>query len=389
MSQLSNNDNIEIQVVSDSHAIDEFIKLPYRLYKGDKGWVPPLKGDHRKYILGQGNYLNQAGPSERIIALRDGQVCGRLLVGINQHLNAHKGHKEGYISLFESCNDQSVANAMLDWAENWLLDRNMEQVKGPLSLPGGDDNRGFLIDNFKDPTLIMNTYNKPYYPDLFEKYGFGKYCDVYAYKSDSANENIKRYEKLAPYAMKKYGFTVEPLDLKNIESEMKDIREIIIKAMPDDWDDFMPPNDEEISLIAKQLVPYADSDLIYIARSKEGKPIGFNIALPDYNEVLTRMKGHLLPFGIIKYLYYRNKIKKIRFFVLFVVPEYQKKGVSSAIYWQTFKAAVQKGYEFVEGSTIWDYNEPMKRDIEKYGGQVYKTYRIFIKTIKKLPLREE
>ncbi|MGM0395502.1 MAG: hypothetical protein ACQEP4_00425 [Bacillota bacterium] len=375
------NDGIEVCPVRTKKELNEFVNFPYKIYKHDNGWVPPIKGDYRKYVKGEGNYLNQSGPNDKIIAIKSGKVCGRLLVGINEHLNSNKGLKDGYISLFECVNDQKVADMLLEYAEGWLLERGMEYVKGPLSIPGGDDNRGFLIDNFSDPTLIMNTYNKPYYPDLFVNYGFQKYCDVYAYKSDSANENIKRYKEMAPYAMKKYGFRVDSIDLHNIDSEMQDVKIIINKAMPPEWEDFMPPGDEEIDLIAKQLVPYADPDLLYIARSNSGEPIGFNIALPDYNEVLARMKGHLFPFGIFKYLYYRNKIKKIRFFVLFVVPEYQKKGVSSAIYWHTFKAAVEKGYDFVEGSTIWDYNEPMKRDIEKYGGIVYKTYRIYKKKI--------
>ncbi len=378
---MNHSKNIEIRPIRTEKELKEFVEFPYKIYENDTGWVPPIKNDYKKYVKGDGNYLNQAGPNEKIMAICGDKVCGRLLVGINEHLNSHKDLKDGYISQFECEDNQAVADSMLQFSERWLFERGMENMKGPLSLPGGDDNRGFLIDNFTDSTLIMNTYNKPYYPDLFANYGFQKYCDVYAYKSDSANENIARYEKLAPYAMKKYGFRVDPIDLKNIEREMKDVKEIIDKAMPPEWEDFMPPNDEEIDLIAKQLVPYADPDLIYIARNTKGEPIGFNIALPDYNEVLAKMKGHLLPFGIIKYLYYKNKIKKLRFFVLFVIPEYQKKGVSSAIYWQTFKAAVENGYNFVEGSTIWDYNEPMKRDIEKYGGVIYKTYRIYKKKI--------
>ena len=204
---------------------------------------------------------------------------------------------------------------------------------------------------------------------------------IFGKQSRQSNKNIERYEKLVPYAMKKYGFKIDKLDKKNIKSEMKDIKIIIDKAMPKDWDDFIPPNDEEIDLIAKQLIPYADEDLIYIARTNEGNPIGFNISLPDYNQVLRRLKGRILPFGIFKYLYYKNKIDRIRFFVLFVVPEYRKKGVASSIYLLSYKKAKEKGYIFGEGSTIWEYNKDMILDIEKYGGILYKTYRIYKKTI--------
>ncbi|TJX14799.1 hypothetical protein E9840_05245 [Tissierella creatinini] len=373
--------DILIKEVKSKSQFDDFIDLPFELYEDDEAWVPPLKFDFKKYIVGENNYLNQSGPNTRIVAYRDKKIVGRLLVGINEKLNKAKGIKEGYISLFESIDDKEVAFALLSFAENWLGERGMDLIKGPLSLPGGDDNRGFLLDNFHDPTLIMNTYNKKYYNDLFLSYGFEKYLDCYAYKSYIHNDNIERYERLVPYAMKRYGFRIDKLDLKNMDSEMKDIKSIIDRAMPKEWDDFIPPNEEEIDLIAKQLIPFADDDLIYIARTNKGEPIGFNISLPDYNQVLKKLKGKLLPFGILKFPYYKKKIDRIRFFVLFVVPEYRKKGVPSAIYLKSYIKAKEKGYVFGEGSTIWEYNKDMILDIEKYGGILYKTYRIYKKSI--------
>lgn len=372
---------IMVKEVANELDIKEFVNLPFRLYSKDEPWVPPLGSDFKKYIIGKGNYLNQSGPNTRILAYDNGIVVGRLLVGINEHLNHAKGFKEGYISLFECIEDKEVAFSMLDFAESWLSERDMTLIKGPLSLPGGDDCRGFIIDNFTDATSVMNTFNKKYYNDYFEEYGFEKYLDCYAYKSDIHNDNISRYEKLVPYAMKKHKYRVDRIDLKNIDKEIKDVKNIIERAMPKEWDDFIPPNDEELELIKKQIVPLADPDLIYIARTVEGEPIGFNISIPDYNQVLSRMNGKLLPFGIFKFLYYKRKIDAIRFFVLFVVPEYRLKGVSSAIYLKSYMAALEKGYKFVEGSTIWEYNEPMIVDIEKYGGIRYKTYRIYKKEI--------
>ncbi len=362
--------------------IKDFINLPFELYKGDTAWVPPLKSDFRKYITGKNNSLNDVGPHNKIVAYRNNSVVGRLLVGINEHLNTAKGFREGYISLFESVYDEDVAFSLFEYAENWLRERNVNLIKGPLSLPGGDDNRGLLLDNFNDPTLIMNTYNKKYYNDLFTSYGFEKYYDCYAYKTEFNDENIERYEKLVPYAMKKHKFKIERLDLKNIEKEMKDIQTILNKAMPKEWDDFIPLSEREIKIIAKQLIPFADPDLIYIARNTKDEPIGFNLTLPDYNQVLKKLNGRLLPFGIFKFLYYKKRINRARFFTLFVVPEYRKKGVPSAIYLESYKKAKEKGYIFAEGSTIWEYNTDMINDIEKFGGEVYKTYRIYKKCIK-------
>jgi GNAT superfamily N-acetyltransferase len=105
------------------------------------------------------------------------------------------------------------------------------------------------------------------------------------------------------------------------------------------------------------------------------------VALPDYNEILRKMNGRLFPFGFLRFLFDKRKISRTRFFVLFVIPEYRKKGVSAAIYRNVYRAAVDKGYKYGEDSTIWEYNEVMMRDIERFGGIKYKTYRIYKKGI--------
>lgn len=360
---------------------NEFIKLPWKIYKDDPCWVPPLISEFRKTIRGENNMLSKSGPFALILAYKDDIPSGRLCVGINEHLNHEKNYKEGYISLFECIQDHEIARALFKYAEVWLRERGMEKIIGPLSVPGGDDYRGLLIDNFTDPTLVMNTYNKDYYKGYFEDYGFNKYWDCYAYRVNIKNGMDERYEKYIPYAMNKYGFRVDKLNLKNIDRDMMDIKKIIEEAMPDEWDDFIPPTDEEIKIIADQLVPVADPELIYIARTTDGRPIGFNIALPDYNQILKKMNGRLFPFGFLKFLLNKKKINRTRFFVLFVVPDFRKKGVSAAIYRNVYRAALNKGYEYGEGSTIWEYNKVMMRDIERFGAEKYKTYRIYKKVI--------
>lgn len=373
--------NIKIEVVENTSQEKKFIKLPWDIYKDDSCWVPPIISDFKKYIRGKNNTLVESGPSKLIIALKDNVVSGRLLVGINKHLNEAKSYKEGYLSLFECINDYEVAKELFDFAIDWLKEEGMNKIIGPLSLPGGDDNRGLLLDNFNDPTLVMNTYNKKYYNELFEKYGFYKYWDCYAYKYDLSNKLSDRYERVIPYAMNKFKYKIDKINLKNIKKEINDVKTIIDLAMPEQWDDFIPPTDSELEIIAKQLVPLADPDLIYIARNHKNEPIGFNIALPDYNMILKKMNGKLFPFGLIKFLLNKNKMDRLRFFVLFVVPEYRSKGVTSAIYYEVYKKAIEKGYKWGEGSTVWEYNDNMMRDAIKLGAEKYKTYRIYKKDI--------
>lgn len=369
---------ISVKEVTDKKTLKEFAYFIYDIYEGDKNFVPPIRKDYLKYLQGVDNDLNNAGPNTKFICYDGDKVVGRLLVGINEIVNDYHGFKEGYISQFECENNYEYAEKLLDAAVEYLRAHGMKKVKGPVSLPGGEDNRGFIVDNFEDQPYIMNTYNKSYYNDFFVKYGFEKYFDCYAYKDTIENANIERFEKLVPYAMKKFNFRVDNIDFSRLDSDAKDIMHVIEKAMPKEWDDFAPLDEEEIRKVVKQLKPYADPELIFIARDNEtNEPIGFNITLPDYNQAIKKMKGRLLPFGFIKFLYHKRKIDRIRFFVLFVVPEYQKKGVTSVMYLKTYINAIKKGYTELEGSTIWEYNKDMMNDVESFGAKINITYRIY------------
>ncbi|KNF07977.1 hypothetical protein CLPU_10c00310 [Gottschalkia purinilytica] len=372
---------IEVTEVKTKKEEKDFIRLPWKIYENDPCWVPPLMSDVKKSIHGENNSLKESGPYKLLLAYKNGDICGRMCIGINEHLNEAKGYKEGYISLFESINDFEVSKKLFDYAFKWFKKMNMEKVIGPISLPNGDDNRGVLIDNFEDPTLVMNIYNKPYYRMLFEDYGFEKYWDCYAYKYKISKGVSKRYKDIVPYAMDKYKFTLDMFNLKKFDQELDDIKKVIDKAMPEEWEDFIPPTEDEIRVIGENLAPVIDPELIYIARNNEGEPIGFNIALPDYNQVLKHLNGKITPFGFLKYLYYKRKITRARLFVLFVIPEYRRKGVASAIYLKTLEVCEKRGYTYGEGSTVWEYNKTMQRDIEKLGGKLYKTYRIYKKKI--------
>lgn len=373
--------SLKIVEVSSNKQRAKFIKLPWKIYKNDRSWVPPLISDMKKTLRGENNSLHSSGPFTFILAEKDKQVVGRMLIGINQKLNDYKGVTQGYFSLFESVNDHLVAQAMFDYAYVWLKERGVDHLVGPLTPPNGDDNRGLIIDNFEEPPQVMNVYNPSYYPELFHKCGFEKYLDYYGFYFDLTMKIPERFARVANYAQKKYKFRIDPLDLNNIEKEMADVKQIIDLSMPDEWPDFYPPSDEEIAVIGRSLKPVAVPDLIYIARNEQDEPVGFSIMMPNYNEALRHLNGRLLPFGFLKFLWYKRKITSGRIFTLFVIPEYRKKGVTSAIYLKTFEAAHRKGYQFGEASTIAESNPAMRRDAEGAGGKIYKTFRIYKRSI--------
>lgn len=371
---------IQIKMVNGEEELKRFIALPWEIYKTDPNWVPPLRGQQRKTLQGKNNPLLANGEHAFFLAFEGEKAVGRILVGINQKLNREKQKNEGFISLFETVNREEVAFALFDAATHWVKARGLTRMVGPVSPTNGDDNRGILIKGFDGPPVLMNAYNPAYYRRFFENYGFEKEIDLFAFYFEVNNLDIQRFSRVVTYAMKKYHFRIERFDRKQLDREIRDIKTILDLSMPATWEHLTPPSLEEIRAEVQTLLQFMDPELVYIARSGV-EPIGFVVALPDYNQVLKRLNGRLFPFGWAKFLWYKRRITGTRVFIQFVVPKFRNKAVNSAIYHRLMLAAGEKGYTYGEGSAIAEMNKESIRSVEGAGGQLYRIYRIYQKEL--------
>ena len=373
---------LEVRSVVSKAEVNQFLKLPWKIYKKDKCWVPPLLNDLKNSLDPVKNPTLQKIEHELFLVLMDGKPVGRIYAGIDTNLNQKKNINMAFFSLFECINNYEVAKLLFDTAFNWSKQSGADFVCGPVAVTGadGDENKGLLVNCFDKPPVIMNSYNPAYYMDLMKKYGFVKDYDVFAYYLDKEVLFKKDPSKVIEYAQKRYGFRVDTLNLKDLENEIKALKHVMDIAMPEEWPDLVPPTLEEVREIAKKLVDLADPALLPIARRGD-EAIGFAIALPDYNQVLIHLNGRITPLAALKFLWYKRKIKSARVFAMFVIPEFRSKGVSFAIYHTAFKNGINKGYTWGEGSTIGETNLRMRADIEGTGATHYKTYRIYKKEL--------
>ncbi|MGE5560742.1 MAG: N-acetyltransferase [Chloroflexota bacterium] len=374
---------VTVREITARNDLRRFVEFQYELYRNDPNWVPPLRSDTWAIITGKNNPLFGLGPHALFLAEDErGKVVGRIMTAIDNELNHARHQKWGYFALFETVNDPEVAAALLHKAEHWCRVNGCEVCRGPVSPDNGDDYRGLLILGHDTPPVLMDSYNPPYYADLIEACGYaGDGNDRLAYRFEIAEATQPQTERVIEYARKRYRFRVDRADLKNLEREFAALKHVIDMSMPE-WPDMVPPTLDELRQMAKKIVPVADPDFLLIARAEEtNEPIGFLIGLPDYNQVLKHLGGRLFPFGWLKYLWYKRKINVLRIFVLFVVPAYQKKAVSHAMFLDAFNACKRKRYVWVEGSTIVEQNEPMNRDAVGAGGKLYKKFRTYEKAV--------
>jgi len=353
----------------------KFIDLEFKLYKDDKDWVAPLKSDTKKMLFGKGNPLFENGEQAFFLVYKKRKPAGRILVGIDEKLNEARGFKQGFFSMFECIDDTKACSALLDASLSWIWEKGMERVIGPISPSNGDDRKGFLVMGGGSPVLL-NAYTKKYYPKLVENYGFVKNDDHYAYLLHPENFDAKRHERAVEYAKRKGGFRVDKLNDKDIVGVAKAIKKILDNSVPDHWDYLAVPSLKAVIDEFKSLVQFYDGHYCYIVR-KGDEPIGFMVVLPDFNQVLRRMKGKILPFGWAKYLYFKRKITGARAIVQMVDRRYQNMGVNYAMYIEAYKDWTRTGHTFIEASCIDEENIQSRLGVERIGGKHYRTYRTY------------
>ncbi|MEA1987222.1 MAG: GNAT family N-acetyltransferase [Candidatus Marinimicrobia bacterium] len=370
---------MKIIKVNDKKTMKKFIHMPWKIYKNDKNWVPPLLiGEKEKFNKNKFPFFEHS-EADFFIAEKDGKIVGRI-AGIknNRHLDVYKDDV-GFFGFFESIDDQNVANALLDKACNWLKNRGLKYVRGPENYSQNEE-VGLLIDAFDSPPVVMMTYNPPYYKKLIENYGFKKEMDLYAYNLENVTHIPARLKRAVHLLKKKYNYRIRKVNLKKLDSEVKKIKTIYDSAWSENWG-AVPFTDAEINHIKKELVQILDPDLAYIAEI-DGKPVGVGLSIPNINEAIIKTNGRLFPFGLLKLLWHKRKIKSVRVIILGILPNQRHKGIDTALYYETFKNGIKNGYTSGEMSWILENNYPMRNALEKiYGSKIYKTYRIYQRPI--------
>jgi GNAT superfamily N-acetyltransferase len=382
---------IEIKELAKTrHEIKKFIRFAWQIYKGDPNFVPPLISDELKSLMGVNNALFDNGEQAFLMAYKDGKPAARMLVGTNDQLNRTKGYTEGYLSLFECVNDQALADALLDEACAWLKARGMNKLVGPENYTYDDFGKGMLCEGFDGPPALFNPYNPEYYNELLARYGFVRQRDHYAFFIRTEDFDAAKYDKIVRYAQAKFGFRIDRIDLDgHFEREVKDIAYVLATGMNDLLDQLSPPTEEDVRAEAKMMKDMADQDLIFIARVGD-LPIGFLMAMPDYNMILRRMNGHMVSPALLGFLKERRRakgkkvggkvIEGMRVIVLFVIPQYQNMAVTGALMLKLREEAIRKGYKWADASTIDENNFYSLNSVVKAGAKLYRTYRVYEKS---------
>jgi GNAT superfamily N-acetyltransferase len=379
--------DLKVTPVKTEKELKEFIHFPWEVYKNYPNWVPPLLSERDEFTDREKNPFFEHADLEYYTARRGDRVVGTITVFTNHLYNEFQGVNWAFFGLFEVLEDPEAARALLRAAESWARVAGHDNLVGPAQFSTNDE-VGLLMDSYDDPPRILMTYNPPYYVDYIESAGFSKARDLWAYELDLDEFLANLPEKLPRVIAKskeRYGYSIRPMNMKDFDQEVERFKKVYNTSWEKNWG-FVPMTDPEFKKLADNLKQILDPDLVLMVEH-EGEVIASSLSVEDVSQALR--PAHPRPgtpelWTMLKLVWHwkvRPKITWLRAIALGVLPEHRGRGVDAMMYLETAKNARAKGLKKAEMSWILDNNQPMNAAIEMLGGELYKTYRMYQKSL--------
>ena len=359
----------------------QFLAVAKELYQDDPVWVCPLDKTIDAVFNPAKNHFFEKGEATRwILTANDGKLIGRVAAFINRKKAYGYEQPTGGMGFFECIDDMDAAFMLFDQCKQWLQERGMEAMDGPINFGENDNFWGLLVEGFTHPSFGM-PYNKPYYEKMFKEYGFHEYFEQVTNHLDLTVPFPERFWKIADWVRQKPGFEWRHFSLAETDKFIADIKEIYDEA----WqfhENFTPLEINTIKSELMQTKSFLEEEFIWFVYH-ENVPVAFLVMFPDVNQLLKPLKGKLHLLNKIRF-WWLNKQRKINrggITNMGVKPQFQRFGLESGIFWHMQKVMDKpefQHYKEVELSWVGDFNPKMRALHESVGahfGKRHRTYR--------------
>ena len=314
----------------DGPACRDFVALPYRLHAGDPLWIPPFRSAIRAQLAPTYPWY-RSGSARHFLLPGRGRISAFWLPASDV----------GYLGSFECIDDQQVASTLLDEGARWLRERGVDRIRGPVTFDTWHPYR-FVVEGHDRPPFLLEPYNPPYYPGLWERYGFRP---VAGYVSMEAGDLASVRARLEPFHRRavRTGFTFRKLDLGRFDAELA-----LLHAMSNESfagaPGFQPIPLEGFRRIfagARTL----GSVLTVIAEHQDGRPAGFLFGYPDLSDAVRAMRGSDSLLAKARFAIARRRPRAAVLKTLVVMPWARGTSVGMALVASHLGLAIAAGFE--------------------------------------------
>jgi len=369
---------IEVRRVANKREKEIFLTFPWKIYRGDPLWVPPILSERRKEAdLSQGMFF-KSGYADFFIAWKNNEPVGTICC--SHEIGGEAG--ECSLGFFECIQEYAVAEALFHQAEVWAQEHALTMLCGTYNLDR-ENGRGILIEGWDRPPVILCGHNASYYGEFFQRFGFEKRHDdglAYACDLNPSDARILRLHRLAERVRERRRFTVRAVDMHDIEGEIGRIHTLQNRAL-EHLPGFVPYTRAAIEGMLLPLKEMADPELILFAED-DGKAVGWFPAIQNFNEILIHLNGLRYPWDYLRALRYKNlKPKCLSIKSIAVLPEYWDTGAAILLFSEMTRRAIAKGYQWADLSLTGEDNPDTWDLAHHMGAGIYKRYRFYKKEL--------
>lgn len=369
--------------VKDKKDINNFLELAVALYSNQENWIRPLDRDVEKIFDTNINPLFAHGECQRwLLTDKNDEVVGRIAAFVDYKNYKISGIPTGGMGFFECINNYSAAEMLFNTAAQWLQDRGMEAMDGPINFGPRHEWWGLLIDGDYEPNYCM-PYTHKYYIEFFQRYGFKEYFRQFTYRTYLVESSLSKIILWkAERLLRNKEYSVISFDKKDPQKMMRDFTTIYNEAWVGDIPGVEKMTSEECENMYKEMHSVIDPRLMYFAYHNN-RPIGFFIMVPEMNYLVKQANGKTDILTKLKLWWHKknNQPHKALGLIFGVVPDFQAKGMEAALIKTFSDEAFKEGfpYQTLEMNWIGDFNPRMMHVMEYIGAEIHKTHATYRK----------
>lgn len=370
--------NLAIKEVNTSGALRDFIDFPYRLYRGNPYYVPPLKTDEKITLQQTTNPAFDHCESRYWLACRDGKVVGRIAGIVNHSFVRLWKKKYARFGWFDFEEDETIALALLRQVEQWAVEQGMDAVHGPMGFTNFDP-AGVLVEGYDQLATLAELYNYPYYPTCLEAAGYLKEVDWVEYKICVPQEVPKKIAQVASIVKRRYKLSIVNLNNANdIARYSRSIFELVNRCYGH-LHGVVPLTDRQIHYYVERYLSFIRKDFVSLVVDQEGKLIAVGITMPSLSKALQKANGTLLPFGIFHIMTALRKNNMAELCLVAIRPDYQGKGVNALLMEEINKAYIRNNILVAEANPELESNKRVQSLWTHYETRQHKRRRCYLK----------
>lgn len=370
--------SIQIREVQNKKDLKKFVLFPFKLYKNNQYWIPPLIKDELETLQPEKNPAFKYCEAKYWLAVKNNKIVGRVAGIINNKYIEKWNKKYVGFSRLDFVDDEQISKALMDTVEHWAKSKKMEGVQGPIGFTNFD-HQGMLVEGFNELPTIASSYNYDYCPKHIEILGYTKAIDYLEFEVKVPDSVPEKAERLAKIVLKKNNLRmVRVRSKKDLLPYARPIFDVINAAYRPLFAS-VELNKELIDMFIKKYFSFILPEYVTIVINKQESVIGFQITMPSLSKAFQKANGRLLPFGFVHILRALKKPKYLDLYLVGILPEYQNKGISAIFMNELTNIAIANNIISAETNSELEENTKVQDFWKYYDARQHKRKRIYVK----------